>query len=135
MFCGLAAGNRSLASGAYYAQPGNRFWSALSQVGLTTRHLQPHDLLELPKFGIGLTDLANKASETATGLADSDYHIGSFARRMAQCGSKIIAFNGKEAAARFLQCRTGKKPSGFQLERVGKPPIYVVPSASGMAFH
>ncbi|MPR05585.1 hypothetical protein FS320_00765 [Microvirga tunisiensis] len=30
VFCGLAAGNRSAASGAYYAQPGNRFWSAVS---------------------------------------------------------------------------------------------------------
>ncbi|GEO17500.1 hypothetical protein [Microvirga aerophila] len=25
VFCGTAAGNRSAASGAYYAQPGNRF--------------------------------------------------------------------------------------------------------------
>ena len=91
MFCGLAAGNRSAASGAYYAQPGNRFWSALSQVGLTSSQLQPPDFLELPKFGIGFTDLAKKASETATGLADSDYHIRSFAGRIAQCGSKIIA--------------------------------------------
>jgi hypothetical protein len=76
--------------------------------------------LELPKFGIGFTDLAKKASETATGLADSDYHIRSFAGWMAQSGSQIIAFNGKEAGARSLERRTGKKPTGFQIERVGK---------------
>jgi TDG/mug DNA glycosylase family protein len=133
VFCGTAAGNRSAASGAYYAQPGNRFWSTLAKVGLTSRLLQPHEFLELANFGIGLTDLVKKASGIDTSLADSDYDIGSFAERMAQFAPKIIAFNGKGAAARFLERRTGKIPNGFQIERVGESRIFVLPSTSGLA--
>ncbi|WP_083861244.1 uracil-DNA glycosylase family protein [Microvirga lotononidis] len=58
VFCGLADGNRSAASGANYAQPGNRFWSALSQVGLTSRQLQPLDFWNCPSSALAPADLA-----------------------------------------------------------------------------
>ncbi|GEO17501.1 hypothetical protein MAE02_51970 [Microvirga aerophila] len=57
--------------------------------------LQPLELLGLPKFGIGLTDLVKKAFGTVISLADSDYDIGSFAEPMVQFAPKIIAFDGK----------------------------------------
>ena len=57
VFCGTAAGTRSVEAGAYYASPGNAFWATLHQVGLTPRELGPSEYLELLNYGLGLTDI------------------------------------------------------------------------------
>lgn len=55
--CGTAAGAESASCGVYYASPANRFWSVLSEVGLTPPRLEPSEFRELLHFGIGLTDV------------------------------------------------------------------------------
>ncbi|HTM29231.1 MAG TPA: mismatch-specific DNA-glycosylase, partial [Rhodanobacter sp.] len=62
VFCGTAAGKRSAADHAYYAHPGNLFWRALFEAGLTPRLLAPAEFPQLPGYGIGLTDLAKRHS-------------------------------------------------------------------------
>src|SRR5277367_1655123 len=62
VFCGTAAGTVSAARGCYYAHPQNRFWRALHAVGLTPRLLAPSEFAELPRYGIGLTDIAKHVS-------------------------------------------------------------------------
>jgi len=62
VFCGTAAGKRSAAERAYYAHPGNLFWRALFDAGLTPRQLAPSEFPLLPDYGIGLTDLAKRHS-------------------------------------------------------------------------
>ena len=62
VFCGTAAGTVSAARGAYYAHPQNRFWAALCAAGLTPRLLKPEEFEQLPQWGIGLTDIAKRAS-------------------------------------------------------------------------
>jgi TDG/mug DNA glycosylase family protein len=57
VFCGTAVGPKSAKKGAYYAGPGNRFWSVLADSGLTPTCLDPSDYASLPQHGIGLTDL------------------------------------------------------------------------------
>jgi len=51
--CGTAAGTASATARAYYAGPGNRFWSILHDTGLTPRRLAPHDFRCLPEWGSG----------------------------------------------------------------------------------
>ena len=62
VFCGTAAGTVSARRGAYYAHPQNRFWPALHAIGLTPRLMRPEDYPELPRWGLGLTDLAKHVS-------------------------------------------------------------------------
>jgi len=57
VFCGSALGDVSWRRHAYYANPGNRFWQTLAEVGLTPRRLEPREYARLPEWGIGLTDL------------------------------------------------------------------------------
>ena len=77
VFCGTAAGNVSAARGAYYAHPQNRFWSALHAYGLTPRKLEPEDYPDLPRWGVGLTDIAKHASgQTAIWEMDGTTRIG-----------------------------------------------------------
>ena len=55
-FVGTAAGPRSAAVGAYYAHPGNRFWRALHEAGITPRLFAPEEYPLMLELGIGLTD-------------------------------------------------------------------------------
>jgi TDG/mug DNA glycosylase family protein len=70
VFCGSAASSASARLGAYYAGPGNRFWQALYEGGLTSSLLTPTEFRRLPQFGIGITDLAKHES----GMDISLYH-------------------------------------------------------------
>ena len=62
VFCGTAAGTVSAARGWYYAHPQNKFWRALHAIGLTPRLLPPAEFAELPRYGVGLTDIAKHVS-------------------------------------------------------------------------
>ena len=57
VFCGSALGDVSWERRAYYANPGNRFWQTLAEVGLTPRRLAAEEYPRLVDWGIGLTDL------------------------------------------------------------------------------
>lgn len=74
VFCGTAVSTKSARAGAYYAGPGNAFWSTLHEVGLTPRRLDPSEYAKLPRYGIGLTDLCKLAS-------GSDREVGTGASR------------------------------------------------------
>jgi len=55
---GTAVGEKSAARGHYYAGPGNEMWRFLhDEAGLTSVRLSPERDHELPRHGIGLTDL------------------------------------------------------------------------------
>ena len=43
VLCGTAPSRRSAADGAYYAHPGNYFWRALHEAGLTPRQFVPSE--------------------------------------------------------------------------------------------
>ncbi|SCB54749.1 Uracil DNA glycosylase superfamily protein [Bradyrhizobium shewense] len=45
VFVGTAASTRSAELGHYYAHPGNRFWRAIHEAGITPRRYQPASLL------------------------------------------------------------------------------------------
>jgi mismatch-specific thymine-DNA glycosylase len=130
VFCGTAPGTVSARAGAYYAGPGNRFWTTLHEVALTPVLLRPAEFARLPEFGIGLTD----ASKTASG---SDREVGTrgfdperLAAAIAVAGPVHLAFNGKNAAGAALRHAVDYGP---QPERIGGARTWVLPSTSGAA--
>lgn len=58
---GTAASARSAELGHYYAHPGNRFWRAIHEAGITPRRYQPGEFASLIELGIGFTDLSKSA--------------------------------------------------------------------------
>ena len=98
VICGTAAGYRSAEVGAYYAHGSNKFWRILAEIGLTPRQLKPDEYPLLPKFGIGLTDLAKYYRGADSGLADGDLDITGFRNKIESICPHILAFNGKTAA-------------------------------------
>jgi TDG/mug DNA glycosylase family protein len=129
--CGSAAGTRSAEVGAYYAGPGNQFWGMLHRVGLTPRALRPAEFRDVIAFAIGLTDIAKKGFGADSSLRRGDSDPDGLRGKIEIHQPKILAFNGKRAAASFLGGPVGY---GYQAGRdIGATRIYVAPSTSGAA--
>ena len=62
VFVGTAASTRSAELGHYYAHPGNRFWRAIHEAGITPRRYQPGEFASLIELGIGFTDLSKSGA-------------------------------------------------------------------------
>jgi TDG/mug DNA glycosylase family protein len=130
VFCGTAAGARSAELGQPYAGPGNKFWRVIEGVGLTPTRLTPAEFRDLPRYGIGLTDLAKFASGSDSMLRSADFDPAAFAARIAMANPRVVAFNGKRSAQQFFG---GPAIYGERSERLGESRVFVLPSTSGAA--
>jgi TDG/mug DNA glycosylase family protein len=116
--------------GAPYAGPGNRFWPILHETGLTPRLLRAQEFRDLPRYGIGLTDVAKFASGPDSSLARSDFDPAAVVAKVERYAPGILAFVGKRAARAVLGRRVGYGPQGVT---IGVSNVWVVPSTSGAA--
>lgn len=130
VFCGTAAGRRSAAERAYYAHPGNLFWRALFEAGLTPRLLAPAEFPLLAGYGIGLTDLAKRHSGNDADLPRDAFDAPALRVRIERDAPRLLAFTSKNAARAAL----GRAVSyGMQDETLGQTRLFVLPSPSGQA--
>ncbi len=130
VFCGTAAGKRSAAEHAYYAHPGNLFWRALFEAGLTPRQLAPAEFPQLPDYGIGLTDLAKRHSGNDNELPRDAFDVPALIAKIERHQPRLLAFTSKNAARAVL----GRAVHyGLQAEIIGSTRLFVLPSPSGQA--
>lgn len=130
VFCGTAAGRRSAQEGAYYAHPGNMFWRALFQAGLTPRLLAPQEFPLLPTFGIGLTDLAKRHVGNDDELPKDAFDVPGLLSKIETCRPGTLAFTSKHAARAALGTHVNY---GLQHRAFGSTKLFVLPSPSGQA--
>ena len=130
VFCGTAPGTASARAGAYYAGPGNRFWTTLHEVGLTPVLLRPAEFTRLPEFGIGMTDISKTASGSDREVGRSSFDPVRLTAAVAAASLAHLAFNGKNAARGALGRPVDYGP---QPEAVGGATVWVLPSTSGAA--
>jgi TDG/mug DNA glycosylase family protein len=130
VFCGTAAGARSAAEGAYYAHPGNLFWRALFEAGLTPHRFAPSDFPQLLPLGIGLTDLAKRHSGNDAELPRDAFDAAALRRKIRRYQPRLLAFTSKNAARGALGHAV---EIGLQHERFGDTRLFVLPSPSGRA--
>lgn len=133
VFCGTQAGAASARRGAYYAGPGNKFWPVLHQIGLVPIRLLPEDFRSLPRYGIGLTDVAKRSFGPDSALRGSHFDVAGLVSRIAAHAPRIVAFNGKRAAQAALGSGSGQLAYGLQPGKLAGAEIYVLPSTSGAA--
>jgi double-stranded uracil-DNA glycosylase len=131
-FVGTAAGPRSAAVGAYYAHPGNRFWRALHEAGITPRLLNPHDYPELLDLGVGLTDFCKTGWGVDADIAKEHFDVAGFRRKVSRFRPQALAFTSKTAASLWLDRPTGRIKLGRQ-PAADDPAVFVLPSPSGLA--
>jgi TDG/mug DNA glycosylase family protein len=82
LFCGINPGLWSGWSGHHFARPGNRFWPALYRSGFTPRLLAPSEQDLLPSYGLGITNLVERASARADELTLGELLDGGAALRV-----------------------------------------------------
>lgn len=127
VFCGTAPGDESARRGAYYAGPGNRFWTTLAEVGLTPREFTPEEFWIVADFGLGLTDLAKLKAGSDDKLSTEDFDRDGLRSKILQYRPSILAFTSKRAAEAF----TGHHVEyGRMGATIGSTLQFVLPSPS-----
>lgn len=131
VFCGTAASSESARRRQYYAGRGNKFWKTLFEVGLTPRLLDPSQFAELPKYGLGLTDLAKTESGSDADLSKNAFDIAGFEDKIRMYQPRFVCFNGKRSAREYF--RITEISYGAKEAAIGATGIFVAPSTSGAA--
>jgi TDG/mug DNA glycosylase family protein len=135
LFCGINPGLVSAATGHHFARPGNRFWPALHRSGFTPRLLTPAEQGELRTLGLGITNLAPRATARADELAVAELVAGGQRLRalVAERRPSWLAVVGITAYRRAFG--VPKAVIGPQDEPWGATRIWVLPNPSGLNAH
>lgn len=135
LFCGINPGLVSAATGHHFARPGNRFWPVLHGSGFTPRLLAPAEQGELARLGLGITNMAPRATARADELSDDEVVAGGERLRelvaarepgwlaVVGIGAYRTAFGRRDAAV------------GEQPQQLGRTGIWVLPNPSGLNAH
>jgi len=114
--------------GVAFARPGNRFWPAATLAGLVTRDRDPRHAAGA--HGIGLTDLAKRATPRAHWLTDDEYQAGvvRVERLVEWLSPAAVCFAG---LAGYRAAIAPRATAGWQSRAFGGRPAYAMPSPSG----
>ena len=133
VFVGTAASTRSAAIGHYYAHPGNRFWRAIHEAGITPRRYQPSEFTALIELGIGFTDLSKSGAGMDHRIEATSIDVPGFRAKIEKYRPRTIAFTSKKAASLFYGRPSSVIALGRQQADGSLPEIFVLPSPSGAA--
>ena len=132
LFCGINPGLYSAATGWHFARPGNRFWPALHLSGFTPRRLAPSEQAELACYGLGITNIAPRATAQAAELTDDELRDGAV-RLQALVAARAPRF---VAVAGVTAYRTAfgrpRAAIGPQDERLAAARLWILPNPSGL---
>jgi TDG/mug DNA glycosylase family protein len=135
LFVGINPSLLSAARGHHFARPGNRFWPALHLAGLTPRRMTPDEDAELPRYGLGITNVVDRPTRTAAELTPEELRAGgeALAALVERYRPRAVAVLGITAwRAAFGR---PKAVLGVQPERVGRAETWVLPNPSGLNAH
>jgi double-stranded uracil-DNA glycosylase len=135
LFVGINPSLLSEELGHHFARPGNRFWPTLHAAGFTPRRLAPEEDHLLPGFGIGVTNIAARATRAASELSDDELRDGAVAldHLVAEHAPKLVAIVGITAYRVAFGRR--KASWGLQEEPLGGRPVWILPNPSGLNAH
>jgi len=149
LFVGINPGLYSVQRGHYFARPTSRFWPAFSASKLSepvrrelgTDTLRAEHDAELPRFGIGFTDVVKRPSANAADLEASDFEkwVPRLVERLQRYRPRVACFHGLTAYRPFLKLAlrcAGRPPMlGAQPEVASATRLYVVPNPSPANAH
>jgi TDG/mug DNA glycosylase family protein len=132
LFTGINPGLYSAATGWHFARPGNRFWPALHASGFTPRRLSPSEQAELTRYGLGITNIAPRATAQAAELTPAELRAGAARLRalVAARRPRVVAIAGV-TAYRTAFARP-KALLGPQPEPLGSARLWILPNPSGL---
>lgn len=110
IFVGINPGRMSAIRGRQFAGPGNYFWPLLHDAGLTPRLFTPEEDHLLPDFGLGVTNIVQRASRGQDDLSWDEMVSGAarLKKRIATLKPRITVLLGKQVYRAYA----GLRPSG-----------------------
>jgi double-stranded uracil-DNA glycosylase len=135
LFAGINPGLYSGAVGHHFARPGNRFWKSLHVAGFTPRVLSPFEEHELLHYGLGITNLVDRATAGADDLSPEEIRRGArrLERKVCHINPERVAFLGL-GAYRTAFGRAGAEV-GPQQDRICDSEVWLLPNPSGLNAH
>ena len=135
LFCGINPSLTSADRRHHFARPGNRFWPALHQAGLTPRLLTPDEDRELLRYGLGVTNVVDRPTRTAAELDAAELRDGAVALTalVERRRPKVLAVLG--VTAWRIAFDRPRAVLGLQPDTVGGAATWVVPNPSGLNAH
>jgi TDG/mug DNA glycosylase family protein len=132
LLCGINPGLYSGATGHHFARPGNRFWPALHRAGWTDRLLAPHEQHLLPSYGLGITNLVDRATARADELGEDELRAGGqrLAALVRRVSPRYVAVAGVTAYRTAFGSR--RTVIGPQPGTLGPARLWVLPNPSGL---
>jgi TDG/mug DNA glycosylase family protein len=132
LFAGINPGLYSAATGHHFARPGNRFWPALHQSGFTPRQFRPEEQDQLPALGLGITNLAPRATARAAELTPAELRAGAvvLGAKLGRLDPRWLAVVGVTAyrtAFGHPDAVVGPQPA-----MIGQTRVWVLPNPSGL---
>jgi TDG/mug DNA glycosylase family protein len=135
VFAGINPGLYSAATGHHFARPGNRFWPALHRSGFTPRQFRPDEQDQLLSLGLGITNVAPRATARAAELTSAELREGARAlqEKMARLHPQWLAVLGVTVyRTAFDQAGATVGP---QADTIGPTRLWVLPNPSGLNAH
>ncbi|MER7891160.1 G/U mismatch-specific DNA glycosylase [Micromonospora sp. NPDC094482] len=135
LFVGINPGLWSAATGWHFARPGNRFWPALHRGGFTPRLMHPSEQDELPGYGLGITNMVDRASARADELSTAELIAGaeSLRAKVARYQPRWVAVVG--VTAYRIGFARPRATFGAQPEPLAGARLWVLPNPSGLNAH
>jgi double-stranded uracil-DNA glycosylase len=134
LFCGINPGLVSAAKGHHFARPGNRFWPALHGAGFTPRRLRPDEQHLLPALGLGITNIAARATARADELSNAELVAGGQRlRELVRCRRPValgvVGITAYRVAFASPRAAVGPQPGW------GPVLVWALPNPSGLNAH
>lgn len=135
LFSGINPGLWSAATGFHFARPGNRFWPTLHRSGFTPRQLRPDEQWELLDLGLGITNVASRATARADELTREEMVRGGEilhekVRRLRPTWLAVVGIGAYRTAFGRPDAMVGP-----QAEALGETRVWVLPNPSGLNAH
>ncbi len=135
LFSGINPSLYSAATGHHFARPGNRFWPALHQSGFTARQLRPDEQYLLPALGLGITNVAARATARADELTEAELRDGGqvllgLVERIRPRWLAVLGVTAYRTAFGQRQAAVGPRP-----EQLGGTRVWILPNPSGLNAH
>ncbi|MGH3363271.1 MAG: G/U mismatch-specific DNA glycosylase [Nocardioidaceae bacterium] len=135
LFSGINPGLWSAATGFHFARPGNRFWPTLHRSGFTPRQLRPDEQWELLDLGLGITNVASRATARADELTREEMVEGGAALRTKALGLRPAWLAVVGIGAYRTAFGRPDAMVGAQAESLGETRVWVLPNPSGLNAH
>lgn len=135
LFAGINPSLYSAATGYHFARPGNRFWPALHLSGFTGRLFQPCEQEQLLPLGLGITNVAPRATVRASELTAGEIRegAGALVAKVELLRPRWLAVVGVTVyRAAFARPHARE---GEQAETLDGTRLWLLPNPSGLNAH